>query len=131
MAAAGKIPVPQCHVEGGVLAAHETGAANAVLVAERERQQQQRPALGVVSDNDEGQNVVALSDMPLPGTKEIESLIGRVELPPGFEAAPDRLGLAEIVDDIDAGDAARFRPCWRFRRPAFDRGSHGHYETCP
>jgi hypothetical protein len=47
-----------------------------------------------------------------------------------FEAAPDRLSAAEIGDDIDAGDAAYSRPRWRFRRPAFDRGSHGHRETC-
>jgi hypothetical protein len=43
-----------------------------------------------------------------------------------FEAAPDRLGLDKIVKDIDAGDAARFRPRWCLRRSAFDRGSHGH-----
>jgi len=32
---------------------------------------------------------------------------------PGFEDAPDRLGLVEIVEDIDPRDAARFRPCRR------------------
>ena len=91
-----------------------------------ERQQQQRPAFGVVGDDDEGRQALARADLPLPGAEKIEALIGRGELPPIFEAAPDRLGLDEIVKNIDAGDAARFRPRWRFCRPAFDRGSHGH-----
>jgi len=110
-------------------AAHEAGGANAVLAAERERQQQQRPALAVVGDHDKGLETVALSDQPLPVPEEIKALIRRGEL--RFEAAPDRLGLAEIVDDVDAGDAARWRPRLCPRRSAFDRGSHGHCETCP
>ena len=65
--AGGKIPVPQRHVEGGVLAAHEAGGANAVLVPERERQQQQRPALGVIGDDDEGPKALAFADLALPG----------------------------------------------------------------
>ena len=47
--ACGEIAVPQRHVEGRMLAAHETGAARAVGLPERERQQQQRPALGIVA----------------------------------------------------------------------------------
>jgi hypothetical protein len=43
-----------------------------------------------------------------------------------FQAAPDRFGGGEIVNDIDAGDAAFFRPHRCVRRSAFDRGSHGH-----
>ena len=31
--------------------------------------------------------------------------------------------------NIDAGDAAGFRPRRRFRRPAFDRGRHGHLKA--
>ena len=62
--------------------------------------------------------------------EKIETLIGRGEVLLIFEAAPDRLGLAEIVENVDAGDAACFRPRWRFRRSAFDRGSHGHRKTC-
>ena len=91
-----------------------------------ERQQQQRPAFGVVGDHDEGRKAGARSDLPLPGAEKVESLIRCGELAPIFEAAPDRLGLNEIVKDIDAGDAARFRPRGCFRRPVFDRGSHGH-----
>ena len=74
---------------------------------ERERQQQQRPAFGVISDNDERQKALALSDLPLPGAKEIEPLIRRGELLLAFETAPDRLRLAEIAENINAGDAAR------------------------
>src|ERR1700737_1395416 len=128
--AGGKIPVPQRHVEGGVLVTHETGGANAVSMPERERQQQQRPMFRVVGDNDERQNALTLSDLPLPGAKEIEPLIRRGELLLIFEAAPDRLCLAEIVKNIDASDAARPRPGLRFCRSALDRGSHGHCKTC-
>ena len=86
----GKIPVPQRHVEGGVLAAHETCDANAVRLAERERKQQQRPAFAVIGNNDEGPKALALSDQLLPGAKEIEPLIRRGEMLLMFEAAPDR-----------------------------------------
>jgi hypothetical protein len=34
------------------------------------------------------------------------------------------------VKDVDAGEAARLAPRLRFRSSAFDRGSHGHCETC-
>src|ERR1700761_8277553 len=48
-----------------------------------------------------------------------------------LKIAPDRLGLAEIAENIDTSDAARFRPRRRcFRRPAFDRGRHGHLRAC-
>ena len=62
-----------------------------------ERQQHQRPALGVVSDHDEGPQTFALAGLALPGRKEIEALVGGGELRLVFEAAPDRLGLAEIA----------------------------------
>jgi len=65
----------------------------------------------------------------LPGAKEIEPLIRSGELLLIFEAAPDRFGLAEIVKNLDANDAARPRPRLRFCRSAFDRGSHGHCKT--
>src|SRR5450759_2481442 len=100
------------------------------LMPERERQQQQRPAFGVISDNDERQKALALSDLPLPRAKEIEPLIRRGELLLAFETAPDRLRVAEIAENIDVGDAARSRPRRCFRRSAFDHGSHGHCETC-
>ena len=65
--ACGEIAVEQRHVEGGMLAAHEAGAARAVGVPEREREQQQRPAFRVVGDHDEGNEAFALADLPLPG----------------------------------------------------------------
>ena len=127
----GEIPVPQRHVEGGVLAAHEPGGANAAAVPQCKRQQQQRPMLGVVGDNDERPKTLARTDLPLPGFKEIEALIRRKELPVVFESAPDLLGASEIVENIDAGDATRARPCRRSGRSVFDRGGHGHRKTCP
>jgi hypothetical protein len=48
-----------------------------------------------------------------------------------FESSPDCLGLVKVGEQIDLGDAARFRPRWRTRVAAFDRGSHGHRNTCP
>ena len=78
--ARGEFAVPQRHVEGRVLAAHETCGANAVFMPQRQRQQQQRPAFGVVGDDDEGQKVFAGSDLPLPGAEEIEPLIRRGEM---------------------------------------------------
>ena len=68
--ACGEIPVPQRHVEGRVLAAHEAGATCAIGVPERERQQQQRTAFGVVGDDDEGGEAFALADLPLPGARK-------------------------------------------------------------
>src|SRR5664279_3486217 len=106
------------------ISASRSAAAAAVL--ECKRQQQQRPMLGVVGDNDERPKTLARTDLPLPGFKEIEALIRRKELPVVFESAPDLLGASEIVENIDAGDAARARPCWRSGRSAFDRGGHGH-----
>jgi hypothetical protein len=43
-----------------------------------------------------------------------------------LEGAPDRLGLCNIADEIDMRDTTRFRPRWRFCRPALHRRSHGH-----
>jgi len=75
-----ELGVPQRHVESRVLAAHEARGTNSVFVTERERQQQQRPTFSVIGDNDEGQEVLALSDLPLPGAEEIEPLVWRREL---------------------------------------------------
>jgi len=41
----------------------------------------------------------------------------------GFEDAPDRFGLVEIVEDIESADAARVRRCRRLCRPAFDHAA--------
>jgi hypothetical protein len=46
-----------------------------------------------------------------------------------FEVSPDCLGLVKVGEQIDLGDAARFRPCQRTCVAAFDRGSHGHRNT--
>jgi hypothetical protein len=100
--------VPQRHVEGRMLAAHEVCDIHAVPAPERE--QQQRPALGV-------------------GGEEVKPLIGSVGLLLLFEFAPDRLGLAENGKNIDGGDAAGLRPRRCLRRSAFDGGSHGHRNT--
>src|SRR5437764_1292639 len=87
-----KIPPPQAHVEGGVLASHETGNPNALPSAKHERQQQQRPTLRVVGYNYRWRGVVTAADLPLPWRKKIESLIRRGVL--AFELAPDRFCLA-------------------------------------
>jgi hypothetical protein len=112
-----------------VLAAHETRGANAVLVAERERQQQQRPALGVIGNHDEGTMALARADLPLPGAEEIETLIRRGKLLDVFEAVPDGLGLSQIAENIHGGDAADPRRCRRLPRSVVDRGGHGHRNT--
>ena len=103
---------------------------DAVPAPERERKQQQRPLLGIGRDHEEGTKAFAHPDLALPGCEEIKTLIGGVGALALFELAPDRLGLAEIAHNIDGGDAARLRPVVRLRRPAFDRGSHGHRDTC-
>src|SRR6476620_7731178 len=72
---------------------------------------------------------LVLADLALPRPEEVEALIGRAGLGLLFEVAPDGLGRGKIVNDVDAGDAARLRPCHCFRRSAFDRGSHGHCRT--
>jgi hypothetical protein len=119
--------VPQRHVEGRMLAAHEVCDIPAVPAPERE--QQQRPALGVGGDHDEGAKAVAIADLALPGREEVKPLIGSVGLLLLFEFAPDRLGLAENGKNIDGGDAAGLRPHRCLRRSAFDGGSHGHRNT--
>src|SRR5450631_1003377 len=86
-----KVAVPERHVEGGVLAAHERQCANTVLAPERERYQQKRPALAIAGDGDAGLGVIADTDLALPGLEKIEALIGRRDVLLGFEAAPDRL----------------------------------------
>src|SRR6185437_8888158 len=123
---AGEFAVPQRHVEGGMLAAHEARCAHAVFVPQRQRQQQQRPAFAVAGDDNEGRKVFAHARLRLPGAEEIEPLIAGGEMPGAFERAPDRFGRTEVTDDIDAGDAPGFRPRRRFGRPAFGRGRHGH-----
>ena len=108
--ACGEIAVEQRHVEGGMLAAHETGAARAVGVSEREREQQQRTAFRVVGDHDKGNETFALADLALPRTKEVEPLIGREGGLRTFQLAPDAFRGSEVMNDVDAGDAARLRP---------------------
>src|SRR4051812_24086031 len=100
-----------------MLAAHETGAACTVGVPECERQQQQWPALRVVGDHYEGNQALARADLLLPGPLEIETLERRGELLGMFQTAPDGFGRGDVMNDIDAGDAARFRPRTRTRRP--------------
>src|SRR5258708_39501392 len=95
----GEIPVPQRHVEGGVLATHETGGANAVSAPEGERQQQQRPTVGVVSDNDERQKTLTFANVPLPGAKEIEALIRRGGTVV-FENGPEELRMVVMTGKI-------------------------------
>jgi hypothetical protein len=46
-----------------------------------------------------------------------------------LERAPDRFGFTEIGDDLDVSDTARFRPRWRFCRPALHRRCHGHSQS--
>jgi len=113
-----------------VFAAHETSSANAALMPEHQRKQQQWPTFRIIGDNDEGQEVLALSDLPLPGAEEIEPLIRRGELPRTFEATPDRFRMAEIMKDVNADDVACLAPRLSFRSSVFDRGSRGHCETC-
>jgi hypothetical protein len=124
--ACGEIAVEQRHVEGGMLAAHETGATGAVGVPERERQQQQRTAFRVIGDHDEGDEAFALADLPLPGAEEVEPLIRREGGLSRLPAAPDAFRGGEVVNDVDGGDAARLRPRICIRRAVFNRGSHGH-----
>jgi len=103
----GKIPVPQRHVKGRVLAAHEAGEPNPIFLTKRERHQQQWPTVGVVGDNDERQKSLALTDLPLPRSEEIESLEGRREMLRSLKAAPNCLRLNEIGKNFDVRDAAR------------------------
>ena len=93
---------------------------------QRQRQQHERLAFGIAGDHDERCGAIAAADLPLPGREKIEALIGRCELPSIIQCAPGLFRLVEIADDIDACDAACFRPCRRLRRPASERGSHGH-----
>jgi hypothetical protein len=102
----GKIRIPQRHVEGGVLAAHEGRDTDAMAAPEREWQQQQRPALGVVGDYDEGRDMIAAADLVLPDRKQIETLIGRRKPVAALEHPPDRFCPANVGDDIDVRDAA-------------------------
>ena len=51
-----------------------------------------------------------LADLPLPGTEEVESLIRREGGLRAFQLAPDAFRGGEVVNDVDAGDAARLRP---------------------
>ena len=80
-----------------------------MVAPERKRQQQQWAAFDVVADDDEGQQVLTLADLALPAAEEIEVLIRRRAISLGLETAPDSFRLAEIVENFDAGDAARCR----------------------
>jgi len=68
VAVAANSPFHKRHVEGRMLAAHEVCDIHAVPAPERE--QQQRPALGVGGDHDEGAKAVAIADLALPGREE-------------------------------------------------------------
>src|SRR5436190_12670695 len=122
----GEIAIPQRHVEGRMLAAHETCDMDAVLAEGSEREQRERTPLGVVSDSDAGRRAFAGADLALPCGEEIEALIGRVGGVAAFQLAPDGFGLAQIRDDVDGRKAARLRPVARLRSPAIERRSHGH-----
>ncbi len=100
-----EIPLPQRHVEGRMLAAHEAGDTDAVFGSCHERQQQQRPPLDVAGDDNAGLKIVSGSDVLLPGRQKIEPLIGRRELG-RLEAAPDRFGRAQIMKDVDMCNAS-------------------------
>ncbi len=97
-----------------------------MFVPERKGKQQQRAAFRVTRDYDIGLKMLAVPGLPLPGGEKLEPLIRRRQMLWVFEATPGRLRLAEIADDIDGGDAARFRPCRRLRRSALNRGRDGH-----
>jgi len=107
----------------------KTSNANAAPAVQHQRQQHQRPAIGIVGGNDEGLGVFTNADFALPGREHAEALIGACKLPL-FELAPDCFHLSEVADDIDARDAACPRPCWRCCRPAVDRRRDGHRKTC-
>ena len=124
--AGGEIAVPQRHVEGRMLAAHETGDADAIFTERGQRQQRQRTALGIAGDHEKGGRALAFTDLALPGGEEIETLIGRMSDVAAFELTPDGFGLAEFSDDVDGRNTARLRPVARLRRPAIDCRSHGH-----
>jgi hypothetical protein len=118
--------VPKGHVEGRMLSAHETDAARAVGLPECQRQQQQRTAVRVEGDHDEGSKTFTRADLMLPWFEEIEALIRSERCLRAFQAAPEGLRGREVVNDIDALDAARARPRICIRCPVFNRGSHGH-----
>jgi hypothetical protein len=63
---ANELGVPQPHVEGRVLAAHEAGRAHTVALAQRERKQRKRRLLGVAGDHDEGTDAFAFPDRSRP-----------------------------------------------------------------
>ena len=60
-----------------------------MVLAQRERQQQQRLMLGVAANDDERAGAFVLADQTLPGTEQIKPLIGREEVPGLLEGAPD------------------------------------------
>ncbi len=94
--------------------------AHAVALAQRERQQHERPALGVVGNHDEGPGAFVLADQPLPGAQQIEPLIGRGEVAGLLEGAPDRLGTRR--------DRATMSTC--AMRRAFDRAGASAVRLC-
>ena len=108
-----------------MLAAEKSRNARASLALYAERQQQQRLAVLVVGDDDEGPDAFACPDLTLPCIEQIEALIRRGKLAGLFEAAPDGFRLTHVSDNIDAGNAACFRPRLR-SRSGFDHGRHGH-----
>src|ERR1700736_4424255 len=80
----------------------------------------------IVGDNNEWPQVLSLADMLVPGGLKVKTLIGRGELRGIFKPAPDRLCRVHVVEDFDAGDAARTRSQQGAGHLAFNHSSHGH-----
>ena len=70
--------------------------ANAQGLPPHEREQQQRYPIAVIGDNDERLEALLRTDQPLPGTEEIEPLLGGGKILLIFEASPHCLGLVKI-----------------------------------
>jgi hypothetical protein len=102
----GEIPIPQRHVEGGMLAAHEAGGANTSDLIEDEWEQEQWRAVTVIGHDHERLKPGPRSDKLLPWTKEVEPLIWRGKVMMMFQPSPDGFGLGKVGKNVDGGDAA-------------------------
>lgn len=107
-----KFALPESHIEGRVLAAHEARDICAVLTAGDKREDEQRLAAGVISDHDERLSAFMFSDCLLPGVEEFKALIGRREKAGALKHSPRFLSRGHVAHDIDARDAA----CRRIHR---------------
>src|SRR5581483_6533211 len=113
-----------------MLATHETGDANAARFTEPKRKQHEWYLLLIIGHKDKWVQTLAHSQPALPMTKEVKALIGSIKILLIFQASPNCFGLIKVSEEIDPRDWARLRPSWRICRAAFDRGSHGHRNTC-